>query len=60
MAENALIPKVSFARLVREIAKEIKDGIDIHFAKESRWERDALFALQNMAEHILVMVFEMM
>src|SRR5271154_2019638 len=33
-AKSTLIPKTSFARLVREIAKEIKDGINSHFAKE--------------------------
>jgi Cu/Ag efflux pump CusA len=48
-------------RLVREVAQGIKieNVVWSHFDGEYRFEGDALFALQIMAEHLLVMIFEM-
>ena len=55
MAETCLLPFQPFARLVKEIAHEVRTINDDH-----RWEKDALVCLQLFTEHILIMVFEMM
>jgi len=60
-AEMFLIPQTRFQRLVREIqqgpalVKDLNSNTHCQF----RWERDALVALQMMAEHILILYFEM-
>ena len=53
MAEAQLIPVKPFQRLVKEVSDEVstRNGL--------RWERDAVFALQECTEHVLVMLFEM-
>ena len=48
-----LLSKLSFSRLVREIAAR---GV---FGVEYRWENDALVALQMATEHIMIMMFEL-
>ena len=42
-----------FQHLVKEVSDEVstRNGL--------RWERDAVFALQECTEHVLVMLFEM-
>ena len=57
-----MIRQAPFQRVIREISQDIKANLSggSHFAGEYRWERDAVFALQTMSEHILIMVFEMM
>jgi histone H3/H4 len=58
---STLLPKDAFMRLVQEVAQGIKmeNGFRSSFDGDYRFERDALFALQTMAEHFLVMIFEM-
>ena len=53
MAEAQLIPAKPFQRLVKEVSDEVstRNGL--------RWERDAVFALQECTEHVLMMLFEM-
>jgi len=57
-----MITQAPFQRVIREISRDVKANLagGSHFAGEYRWERDAVFALQTMSEHILIMVFEMM
>ena len=57
-----MIRQAPFQRVIREISQDIKANLSggSHFAGEYRWERDGVFALQTMSEHILIMVFEMM
>lgn len=43
-----LIPKAPFERVVRELGNEQKPGVDI------RWSKDALEAIQMMAEDMLI------
>jgi histone H3/H4 len=53
-----LIPHSPFVRLVRELhdrLEEERPGIQSH-----RWQASALLALHEMAEHILVMYFELL
>ena len=50
-----VFPQSNFHWLVREIAQEPRGN-----KPKLRWERDALFALQTMSEHVLTMFFEMM
>ena len=61
-AEDFMIRQAPFQRVVREISQDVKANLPggSHFAGGYRWERDAVFALQTMSEHILIMVFEMM
>ena len=54
MAEAHLIPSHAFERIVKEISEEARTVDPL------RWEKDALFSLQEITEHVLVMVFEMM
>jgi histone H3/H4 len=49
---HMLIPRMPFARLVREVA------IDVTRCKELRWQTDALMCLQEAAEAYLVTLFE--
>ena len=44
------MPKLPFARLVREIAEPVMPGV--------RFQRAALEALQEAAEHVMVSLFE--
>jgi len=59
-AQMFLIPQLRFHRLVHEIQQgtelieELQNIVHCSF----RWERDALAALQLMAEHILMLYFE--
>ena len=53
MAEAHLIPSRAFERLVKEIGEEARTDNPL------RWEKDAIFSLQEITEHVLVMVFEM-
>jgi len=57
-----MITQAPFQRVIREISRDVKANLagGSHFAGEYRWEWDAVFALQTMSEHILIMVFEMM
>lgn len=52
-AERFLLPQAAFVRLVKEIC----DRAAPH--KNYRWQRDAIVALQLVAEQVLVMNFEM-
>ena len=54
MAEAQLIPAKPFQRLVKEVSDEVSTCNGL------RWERDAVFVLQEYTEHVLVMLFEMM
>ena len=54
MDGHCLIGKLSFSRLVREIANEVAERADLRF------ESDALVALQMTTEHIMIMMFELM
>ena len=54
MDGRCLIGKLSFSRLVREIANEVAERADLRF------ESDALVALQMATEHIMIMMFELM
>ncbi|KAJ7345887.1 hypothetical protein JRQ81_001837 [Phrynocephalus forsythii] len=49
---NLLIPKLPFARLVREVCLEYTRGVDI------QWQAMALLALQEAAEAFLVYLME--
>jgi len=49
-----LIPKLSFARVVREISRDVIRKSDDDF----RWQAEALLALQSAAEDYLVHLFE--
>lgn len=49
---NLLLPKLSFARVVKEICEQIAPDIGL------RWRTDALEALQEASEHYLVHLFE--
>jgi len=53
MAEAHLIPSRAFERIVKEISEEARTLYPLH------WEKDAIFSLQEITEHVLVMVFEM-
>jgi|SRR5215510_1303704 len=53
------IPKKRFRAVVQEVAAEIKRASPSHFEGQYRWESDALACLQVMAEHVLLMVFEL-
>src|SRR5215510_5455075 len=59
MDDTFFIPKKRFRAVVQEVAVEIKRGAPSHFQGDYRWEGDALVCLQLMAEHILLMVFEL-
>ena len=54
MDGRCLIGKLSFSRLVREIANEVAERGYLHF------ESDALVALQMATEHIMIMMLELM
>src|ERR1700733_8131884 len=56
MSAAHVIPPAAFARLVKEIGDAAKTSAD---KNGIRWEKDALFALQECTEHVLVMLFEM-
>jgi histone H3/H4 len=53
MAEHFSIPQAAFVRLVREITTRNGMGSNLRF------QRDALVALQMLAENTITMVFEM-
>ena len=58
MATGFLIPHSPFVKLVRELHERLGDemgGIQSH-----RWQASALLALHEMAEHLLVMYFELL
>jgi histone H3/H4 len=57
-ATGFLIPHSPFVRLVRELHDQLgeeRPGIQSH-----RWQSSALLALHEMAEHLLVMYFELL
>jgi len=60
-AEMFLIPQTKFHHLVREIQQgpALVEDLNSNTHCQFRWERDALVALQLMAEHILTLYFEM-
>ena len=53
MDGRCLIGKLSFSRLVREIANEVAERAYLRF------ESDTLVALQMATEHIMIMMFEL-
>jgi histone H3/H4 len=74
MCTGLLIPHAAFVRLVREMHADALAERQFHHRLRSntsatgvdgerashRWEASALLALQEMAEHILVMYFELL
>lgn len=52
-AEAFLLPQAAFVRLVKEICDQVASH------KDYRWQRDAVVAMQLVAEQVLVMNFEM-
>lgn len=55
---DLLLPKMSFLRLVREIAQDVT-GDMCQSQGAVRWQRDAVLALQEAAEAWIVESFEM-
>ena len=60
MSEALVLPHSRFVNLVKQVTEEVlQEHRGNNHVLRLRYERDAIVALQMMAEHILTMVFEM-